>query len=193
LLSRIFDGLFGGSCVKNYCSDAATIASADAPQAAYDAAAKLESDGVAKLAANEGNENPYLLWREMGEAMTEHCTVIRHNDKLEETLASCQEWKRRCRGVKLSDTGNWTNQNLSFARAVGDMIVTAEAILKGALLRNESRGSHYKPAYPERDDVNFLKATIATYDAQANAPVIRYEPVDTSLIAPRARTFGKKI
>ena len=71
--------------------------------------------------------------------------------------------------VKLSDTGMWTNQNLSFARATRDMIMLAEAILKGALLRNESRGAHYKPAFPDRNDEEFLKATIATYDAASNS------------------------
>jgi succinate dehydrogenase / fumarate reductase flavoprotein subunit len=94
--------------------------------------------------------------------------------------------------VKLSDTGMWTNQNLSFTRALKDMILLAEAVLKGALLRNESRGAHYKPAFPERDDANFLKATIATYDAATNSANITYEPVDTGLVTPRARTYGKK-
>jgi succinate dehydrogenase / fumarate reductase, flavoprotein subunit len=86
----------------------------------------------------------------------------------------------------------WTNQNLSFTRALRDMIILAEAILKGALLRNESRGAHYKPAFPERDDLNFLKATIATYDPSTNAANITYDKVDTSLLPPRARTYGKK-
>src|SRR5258708_40377269 len=100
----------------------------------------------------------------MGKWMTENCTVVRYNEKLDLTLARCQQWKDRYKNVKLSDTGMWTNQNLSFARAVRDMILQAEAILKGALLRNESRGAHYKPQYRDRDDVHFLKATIATYD-----------------------------
>jgi succinate dehydrogenase / fumarate reductase flavoprotein subunit len=191
LLSCIFDGLFGGVCIKNYCADA-PLPSADAPQAAYDAAVKQETDRANWLISNQGDENPYLLWQEMGRWMTDHCTVVRHNDKLELTLARCQEWKQRYRKVKLSDTGMWTNQNLSFARATRDMIVLAEAILKGALQRNESRGAHFKPAYPERDDANFLKATIARYDKTADAPQISYEAVDTSLIAPRARTYGKK-
>jgi succinate dehydrogenase / fumarate reductase flavoprotein subunit len=59
-------------------------------------------------------------------------------------------------------------------------------------LRNESRGAHYKPAYPDRDDANYLKATIATYDSAADGAQITYGPVDTSLVAPRARTYGKK-
>src|SRR5258706_8143153 len=124
--------------------------------------------------------------------MTDYWTVIRHNEKLEDTLNRCEDWKRRYQRVKLSDTMMWTNQNLSFTRALRDMIILAEAILKGALLRNESRGAHYKPAFPERDDLNFLKATIATYDPATNAAHISYDKVDTSLLPPRARTYGKK-
>jgi len=192
LLSCIFDGLFGGSCVRSYCNDAAPIASEDVPQSAYDAATKQENDRVQWLLSNQGDENPYLLWQEMGKWMTDHCTVVRYNEKLKLTLDKCREWKERYRKVKLSDTGMWTNQNLSFARATRDMIVLAEAILSGALLRNESRGVHYKPEFPERDDTNYLKATIARYDAKTESPRISYEAVDTSLIAPRARNYGRK-
>jgi succinate dehydrogenase / fumarate reductase flavoprotein subunit len=191
LLSCIFDGLFGGSCVKNYATDVGP-ASESAPQSAYDALVKQETDRQNWLVSNQGDENPYLLWQEMGKWMTDNCTVVRYNEKLEETLVRCQQWKQRYRKVKLSDTGMWTNQNLSFARAVRDMIVQAEAILQGALMRNESRGAHYKPQHPERRDEEFLKATIASYDVASDSPKITYGPVDTSLVPPRARTYGKK-
>jgi succinate dehydrogenase / fumarate reductase flavoprotein subunit len=72
------------------------------------------------------------------------------------------------------------------------MVLLAEAILKGALLRNESRGAHYKPEFPDRNDAEFLKATIATYNPSENAVNITYGPVDVSLVVPRARTYGKK-
>ena len=191
LLSCIFDGLFGGTCIKNYTTDVG-IASADVPQSTYDAIVKQETDRQAWLIQNDGTENPYLLWQEMGKWMTDHCTVVRYNEKLEETLARCQEWKARYKKIKLSDTGMWTNQNLSFARAVRDMILQAEAILKAALLRNESRGAHYKPQYADRNDEQFLKATVATYDAATESAQIGYTDVDTSLVPPRARTYGKK-
>jgi succinate dehydrogenase / fumarate reductase flavoprotein subunit len=192
LLSCIFDGLFGGPCIKNYVTDVVKAPADDLPQQRFDAAVKREQDKQDWLVRNEGTENPYLLWQEMGKWMTDHCTVVRHNDKLEQTLAKCQEWKERYRRVRLSDTLMWTNQNLSFTRATRDMIVMAEAILKGAILRNESRGAHYKPEFPRRDDANFLKTTIATYDSREDAPVITYERVDTSLVPPRAREYGKK-
>jgi len=192
LLSCIFDGLFGGPGVKNYCTDVATVASADVPQSVYDAAVKRETDRQNWLVNNRGDENPYLLWQEMGRWMTDNCTVVRHNERLQQTLQKCQEWKERYKRVQLSDTGMWTNQNLSFARATRDMIVLAEAILQGALLRNESRGAHYKPAFPKRNDEEFLKATIAEYDPAGDCPRMSYGPVDISLVPPRAREYGKK-
>jgi succinate dehydrogenase / fumarate reductase flavoprotein subunit len=71
------------------------------------------------------------------------------------------------------------------------MIINAEAILKGALARNESRGAHYKPEFPERNDKEFLKTTIATWNASDGRVDIGFTPVDTSLIQPRPRTYGK--
>jgi succinate dehydrogenase / fumarate reductase flavoprotein subunit len=192
LLSCIFDGLFGGTCVRNYINDAAPIAAADVPQEVYDAIVKQEQQRQDWLVNNQGDENPYLLWQEMGKWMTETCTVVRPNERLEECLNRLQDWKARYKRVKLSDTGMWTNQNLSFARAVRDMILEAEAILKGALARNESRGAHYKPAFPDRDDATFLKATLAEYDAATDSAKISYASVDTTLVTPRARTYGKK-
>jgi len=192
LLSCIFDGLFGGGCIKNYVNDVEHTAAADVPELAYDAIVKQETDRQDWLLKNDGDENPYLLWQEMGKWMTDFCTVVRYNDRLQRALDQCEKWKERYKRVKLSDTGMWTNQNLSFARATRDMILLAEAVLKGALLRNESRGAHYKPEFPERDDLNFLKSTLASFDPETQSAVIGYGPVDTSLVAPRARTYGKK-
>jgi succinate dehydrogenase / fumarate reductase flavoprotein subunit len=188
LLSCIFDGLFGGPCIRNYCTD---VARDDAPQSAFDAIEKQEAARMTALTQSKGNENPYKLWAEMGKAMLDNCTVVRHNEKLEHTLGLVGQWRDRYRAVKLSDTGLYTNQNLSFARALGDMLIAAEAIVRGALGRNESRGAHYKPAFAERDDAKFLKATLAKFARASGTVSIEYGPVDTSLIAPRARTYGK--
>ncbi len=192
LLSCIFDGLFGGTCIKNFIGGDNHVAAASVSQSAYDDVIASEKAKVDKLINSQGTENPYKLWTEMGKLMTENVTVIRYNDRLEQTLATCQEWKQRYRNVKLSDTGMWTNQNLSFTRALGDMIKYAEAIIKGALIRNESRGSHYKPDFPETPvEASAIKATIARYDAASDSAKIEFAPVDISLVAPRARTYGK--
>lgn len=191
LLSCIFDGLFGGTCIKNYITDVVQGSASDLTESTYSKVVDQETDRQNWLLKNTGGENPYLLWQEMGRAMTDYCTVVRYNDRLQKTLDACQDWKRRYKNVQLSDTGMWTNQNLSFARALRDMIVMAEAVLQGAILRNESRGAHYKPDFPERDDASFLKATLVSYDAANDSPRIEYGAVDTSLVAPRPRTYGK--
>src|SRR5438874_8782154 len=123
LLSCIFDGLFGGTCIRNYVTDAAKVAAADVSVNVFDASVKRETEKQNRLMQSTGDENPYLLWQEMVKTMTENCTVIRHNEKLEDTLNRCEEWKRRYQRVKLSDTMMWTNQNLSFTRALRDMII----------------------------------------------------------------------
>jgi len=191
LLSCIFEGLFGGLGIRNYITDTAPIAASDVPQSVYEAIVKQETDKQQSLITRTGSENPYHIWQELGKAMTDFCTVVRYNDKLEALVQKFDEWKERYSRIKLSDTGMYTNQNLSFARALQDMLINAEAIVKGALSRNESRGAHYKPDFPERDDANYLKTTIASFNPATGRVDINYSPVDTSLVPPRARTYGK--
>jgi len=78
-----------------------------------------------------------------------------------------------------------------FTRQLKNMIHLARVITLGALQRNESRGAHYKPEFPDRNDEEFLKTTIAEFDAKAQSPVISYEDVDVSLIPPRKRDYTK--
>src|SRR5258708_24558571 len=98
------------------------------------------------------------------------------------------DWKR----CSVHDTGKTANQAVSFVRQLWNMLVLARVIVQGALLRDESRGSHFKPDFPERNDERFLKTTMASYDASAHhGPNITYKDVDTSLIKPRKRVYTR--
>ena len=89
--------------------------------------------------------------------------------------------------VNLSDRSKWSNQTLNFARELGNMLMLARVITIGAHARNESRGAHYKPDFPDRDDANWLKTTRAKW---ANGEIqLHYEPVDISQITPRPRRY----
>ena len=191
LLSCIFDGLFGGPGIKNYIDEVAPFDAVDVPDETFAAVVRQEEAKQEALIRSQGDENPYFIWQEMGKWMTDNCTVVRYNDRLQQTIDQLATWKERYKRVRLSDTGMYTNQNLSFARALGDMLINAEAMLRGALARDESRGAHFKPDFAERDDANYLKTTVASYDAATNTVEIGYAPVDTSLVTPRPRTYGK--
>jgi succinate dehydrogenase / fumarate reductase flavoprotein subunit len=83
------------------------------------------------------------------------------------------------------------NQDAFYVRELRDRLILAKMICRGALMRDESRGAHFKPAFPERNDEQWLKTTIATFDGTRN-PVFSFEAVDTSLVTPRKRVYTTK-
>ncbi len=103
LLSCIFDGLFGGR-MRQKLLHATSPAAATLPQSVFNAAVKQETDRQNWLVNNRGDENPYLLWQEMGRWMTDNCTVIRHNERLQQTLEQCQRVERPLSGKSSSPT-----------------------------------------------------------------------------------------
>jgi succinate dehydrogenase / fumarate reductase flavoprotein subunit len=155
----------------------------------FDSEKKRQQEINSRLMNNDGTENPFLLWRELGDTMTKNCTVIRYNKNLQETDAKLVELLERYRHVNLSDRTMWANTSFVFARQLYNMLQLARVITQGAAWRNESRGAHYKPDFPERDDANFLKTTKAYFAADADEPRFEFEAVDTSLIVPRPRRY----
>ena len=87
----------------------------------------------------------------------------------------------------LNDRGRWLNQEVSFVKQLWNMLELARVITLGALARDESRGAHYKPDFPQRDDTRFLKTTKARWTS--DGPLLSYEDVDASIIKPRARKY----
>lgn len=155
----------------------------------YDAELKRQQEINDSIVKNEGGENQYVLHEEMGKAMTDNVTVVRYNDRLQATDAKLLELQDRFKKISINDSNLWATQAVPHARQLWNMLQLARVITLGALNRNESRGAHYKPDFPDRDDENFLKTTIAEYSDEA--PVLSYEPVDISLVEPRKRDYSK--
>ena len=141
----------------------------------------------ALLNQHTGTENPLTIWREMGDIMTENVTVIRYNAALQKTLVKLDELSERFKHINLQDRTQWSNQTLNFVRELGNMLVLAKVITLGALARNETRGAHYKPEFPDRDDENWLKTTIASCDG--GKIKLDYQAVDISLLPLRERKY----
>ncbi len=155
----------------------------------YEQELKRQQEINDSLIKQSGTENQYVLHQEMGKVMTDNVTVVRYNDRLKETDNKLLELMDRYKRISINDSNLWATMALPHARHLDNMLELARVITIGALNRNESRGAHYKPDFPERDDENFLKTTIAEYSGEG--PVISYEPVDVSLIPPRKRDYSK--
>ena len=121
--------------------------------------------------------------------MTKNCTVIRYNKKLKDTDAKLLELLDRFNHINLSDKSMWANTSFAFTRQLYNMLQLSRVIAQGAALRDESRGAHYKPDFPERDDKNWLKTTKAYFAPDVDEPRFEFEPVDVSLIPPRPRRY----
>jgi len=202
LLSCIFDGLFSGVSVVNYVTQGEVserpVEGVD--QRLYDRAVEQEQGKMDRLldtvegAQSDDRTNPYLIGKEMGEEMEAACTVVKTEARLKQCLNKLAELRERYSEARLPDASAWTNQSLSYSRAVGDMLILAEMIAKCSLLREESRGSHFRTDFPDRDDERFLKTTVASYQPQARGADqhhVSYRDVHTALVKPRPRTYGK--
>ncbi|TWU43592.1 Fumarate reductase flavoprotein subunit [Rubripirellula tenax] len=214
LLSCIFTGLFTGSSILNYASSQPQNYK-DLPASVSDGAVQKQQTRHDELLKGDSSsdENPYLIHQELGDIMTRVATVVRRNDQLSDALGKVDDLHKRAMRAKLSDTGSWSNQNVIFTKSLQDMFPLAKTLLKGALMRDECRGAHFKPAFDkpsltaedpaerrqqaekwcddfEENNRKFLKSTIARWNTETLMPDITYEDVDTSLLAPRPRLYG---
>jgi succinate dehydrogenase / fumarate reductase, flavoprotein subunit len=191
LLSAIYGGMVAGPNAVRYINGLEK--SSDAmPSSLYDRYVKQEEEKWNEIMSLNGTENAYILHKELGEWMTDNVTVVRYNDKLLKTDEKIQELMERWKNIDINDTAKWSNQGATFTRQLKNMLQLARVITLGAYNRNESRGAHYKPEFPERNDEEWLKTTMARFVGETEAPSFSYEDVDVSLIKPRKRDYTKK-
>lgn len=188
LLSAIYGGMVSGPKAVEYIRGLKK-SSDDVASSVFEREAKVQADKYDRILKMDGNENAYVIHKELGEWMTNNMTVVRYNDKLRDTVNKIKELKVRYANININDHSAWNNHGAAFTRQLWNMLELAEAMTVSALQRDESRGAHYKPEFPERDDERFLKSSIAKWTAEG--PQVSYEEVDTSLLKPRKRDYSK--
>ncbi|WP_127532375.1 succinate dehydrogenase flavoprotein subunit [Paenibacillus kobensis] len=187
LLSAIYGGMVTGPKAVEYIKGLKKSAE-DIASSVFEREVKRHTATYESILKMNGTENAYVLHKELGEWMTNNMTVVRYNDRLQQTIDKIKELKQRYNNININDTARWNNAGVAFTRQLWNMFELAEAMTLGALLRDESRGAHYKPEFPDRNDDDFLKTTIAKWTK--DGPQISYDAVDTSLIAPRKRDYS---
>lgn len=144
------------------------------------------------LLAQEGDENWADIRTEMGHSMEAGCGIYRKEHEMQDTVDKLAELKKRYKNISIKDKGKVFNTDLLYAIEIGYGLEVAETMAHSAILRKESRGAHQRldEGCTERDDVNFLKHSLAYYNKDA-APTIKYSDVTITKSQPKARLYGE--
>ncbi|HYB74518.1 MAG TPA: succinate dehydrogenase flavoprotein subunit [Candidatus Sulfotelmatobacter sp.] len=186
LLSTFYGGMLCGPAMVSYAKGLDRSAAAVATSV-FEAERQRQQELTDRICRMDGKESPYVIHKELGEVMTDNVTVVRYNENLQTTDNAIRAHQERWRRINIEDAARWANQAVPFTRALWNMLELARVITLGALRRDESRGAHYKPDFPERNDQQWLKTTKATWTPEG--PALSYDPVDISLLTPEARKY----
>lgn len=147
---------------------------------------------VQRLRSSTGGERVAALRREMQETMDMNAQVYRTEATLKQALSDVQDLRRRYRNVAIQDKGVRYNTDLLEAIELGFLLDLAELVVIGALERKESRGGHAREDYPTRDDVNFMRHTMAYRRVEADGSdtvQLDYKPVTVTRYQPMERKY----
>jgi len=133
-----------------------------------------------------GQVNPYEVRKELTDTMDAKAYVYRDEKSLMEGLKKTRELKESA-WKHVDDNSKEYNTNFTNVMEIDAMLRTAEIVLMGAINRKESRGAHARIDFPKRDDVNFLKHTLAYY--KQDGPVLDWYPVTFTRYAPVERKY----
>lgn len=156
---------------------------------------RRERERLSAIASRSGGESAFELTRLMQDTMTDKVGIFRHGDQLHEAVATLQALQHRACNIALRSSAPGANPELVAAYRLQRMLKLAQCVACGALQRTESRGAHYRADYPRRDDLAWLRRTLATWPgANADVPELAYEPLDIMQmeLPPGWRGYGAR-
>lgn len=140
-----------------------------------------------EIRTRDGDERMLDIGSEMKSVMNDHVGVFRTEDGMSIAVEKIRELQSRLKNVKLGDTGKIFNTELLTIWELGNLLDLAEVTAVTALHRKESRGAHAREDYPKRDDVNWMKHSLAwKKDAEIQ---IDYKPVVITAYQPKERVY----
>lgn len=154
-----------------------------------------ERSGLRRLAERESGENPFELIRQMQCIMTEQVGIFRHGDTLQDAVDSLKSLLARSEHLGLRRQCEGANPELVASYRAPRMLKLALCVAQGALARTESRGAHYREDFPKRNDRDWLKRTVATWQAEnTDGPTLDYEEIDVMQmeLPPGWRGYGAR-
>lgn len=178
LLDIVVFGRRGGQAMAEYVQ---TVPLPDLPKGVE----KPVRERIESLKSGFGGEKVAEIRTELQETMTKNASVVRTDESLNEALETITQLKKRYPEVKIDDKGSVFNYDLTEAMELGNLLDLAEGLVIGAKARTESRGAHWRDDHPTRDDVNWMKHTLAHMKEDGSIeldfkPVIggKYQPME---------------
>ncbi|MEU6364656.1 succinate dehydrogenase flavoprotein subunit [Streptomyces sp. NPDC046931] len=154
--------------------------------------AELVVSQIEQLRSSTGNERVAELRRELQETMDANVMVFRTEQTIKTAVEKIAELRERYKNVAIQDKGKRFNTDLLEAIELGNLLDLAEVMAVSALARKESRGGHYREDYPNRDDVNFMRHTMAyreVGDDGTESIRLDYKPVVQTRYQPMERKY----
>ena len=154
---------------------------------ALERALKREEDNLNQMLKSNGKENPHKINNELRKLMPEKAGIFRNEKQMSEGLAQIKALKERFKKIRPVASGRSFNLDKVWFLEIKGNLDVAEAVVAGALARKESRGSHFRRDFATRDDVNFMKHTLATYTPEG--PKLSYKDVSITKYQPEERKY----
>ncbi|MFE3446316.1 succinate dehydrogenase flavoprotein subunit [Nocardia sp. NPDC059180] len=153
--------------------------------------AQMVQDWLALILSDHGNERVADIRTELQKSMDNNASVFRTEDTLKQALTDIHALKERYSRITVQDKGKRYNSDLLEAVELGFLLELAEVTVVGALNRKESRGGHAREDYPDRDDVNFMRHTMAYKEGEDLLSDIRldFKPVVQTRYEPMERKY----
>ncbi|OGQ23482.1 MAG: succinate dehydrogenase flavoprotein subunit [Deltaproteobacteria bacterium RIFCSPLOWO2_02_FULL_44_10] len=171
LLSTIYSGQISGPAAVTY-SKGVSKPTAEISSSVFQEEKERQDTWNRKLLNLNGYENSRKIKNDLADVMTNNVYVERHNPHLETVNGKIDELKERFLHCSIADKGMWANDQLPFMRSLWVQFELGRIVAQGALNRNESRGAHYKPDFPKRNDAEWMRTTKVSY--AENKPVFDY-------------------
>ncbi|MDI6893106.1 MAG: FAD-binding protein [Bacillota bacterium] len=184
LLETVVFGQLAGAAALRYVGGLEKTGAGDG---ALDRAVAEVEDRIGELLGREDGEKMATIREEMKQVMFEKVGIFRQEGLMREAVEEIRELKERVKGARVEAKGRRYNLELMGALELPAMLDLAEVIALGAVTRTESRGSHFRRDYPERDDTNWLKHTVAR--PTPDGPRLEYRPVVITKWQPEARKY----
>jgi succinate dehydrogenase / fumarate reductase, flavoprotein subunit len=183
LLEAVVFGARTGAAAARYATDSVNGKGSEAsPAAARDYERRLR-----ELLDRTDGPLQHELRDTLADTMQEKVGVFRREEDLLEAKRVVSELRQRYKGVVVTDKGRTFNQSLIHTIETGYLLDLADTMVTGAIERTESRGAHSRTDYPERDDENWMKHTLAYLEDDEIR--LDYSEVTVTKYQPQVRSY----